>query len=150
MQERSRRSPDTPSALTVFWEGADRAARVQLLDVVSYKASPSNDLSNLRDSQCTPSRSRRDGTASTHLEDAVRLQSVDTDLGVLATAEDLPPVPGVAGARPYCVVRVLDGGKGRRLQALCDVDLLEDLPEDSEVVRQRFTVGCTKNWSAST
>ena len=36
----------------------------------------------------------------------------------------------------------MEGGQGRGLETLSDVDMLEDGAEDSPVVRQRFAVCC--------
>ncbi len=73
-------------------------------------------------------------TAGTHLEDTIRLKCVDADLGEIARARKLAPVLRVPCTRPESGVDGLEGGERRGLEALRDVDLLEDLAEYGKVV----------------
>lgn len=131
-----------------IWEGADRASRVQLLGVVSYKTSPSDDFPNLYNRFSKYSRSHRNGDGMrTRLEDTICLQSVNTNLGVLSGAKDLSPVREAGRAGPYCAVRVLNGGQRGRLQPLRDVDLLEELARNLEVIDKGLAIGYSNNSS---
>ena len=75
-----------------------------------------------------------------HLEDTIRLERVDANLGEIPRLHKVTPVLRAACPGPERRIHGLEGGEGRGLKALRDVDLLEDLPEDSKVVRQRFAV----------
>ena len=97
----------------------------------------------MRDRACTECQ-------QTHLEDTVRLNRVDPNLGQVSRPRKLAQVLRAGCPRPQSRVHRLEGSQRRGLQTLRDVDLLEDLPEDSEVVGQGFAIRCTTQtkWSA--
>ena len=76
----------------------------------------------------------------THLEDTIRLERVDANLGEIPRLHKVTPVLRAACPGPERRIHGLEGGEGRGLKALRDVHVLEDLTEDSEVVNQRFAV----------
>lgn len=108
------------------------------MDVVPNETSATNDLANLASRQRRGKRRKTHERA--HLEDTVRLNRVDADLGKVARAREVAPVLHISRTCPEGGVDRLERGERRGLKALRDVDLLEDLPEDSKVVRQRFAV----------
>lgn len=120
-----------------------------LLDVVSYKTSSPDDLANLEKIRVSSASQymaeRTKGTGCTaHLENTVRLHSVQADLGPLARANGLPPVRRIPGAREDSAPRVGEGVEGRRLQTLGDIDLLQELACHRQVVHNRLTVPYTE------
>jgi hypothetical protein len=75
-----------------------------------------------------------------HLVDAVRLETINSDLGPAAGVDELGPVRGVGRAREEGRVCALDRAERRRRKAFGDVDLLHELARDGEVVHDRLAV----------
>ena len=79
----------------------------------------------------------------THFKNPIRLNSINPHLRQLPILRELPPIPQVARARPERGVRGADGcQRGGRLEALGDVDLLQDRASDGEVVEEGVEVCC--------
>ena len=76
----------------------------------------------------------------TDLEDTIRLERVDANLGEIPRLHKVTPVLRAACPGPERRIHGLEGGEGRGLKALRDVNLLQELTSDGEIVKQWFTV----------
>jgi hypothetical protein len=78
-----------------------------------------------------------------YLENAIRLEGVHAQTGILPAAHDLAPLTNRACARPQCAVRPEDGAeRRRRLEALGGLDVPENFARYGEVVLDRLLVRC--------
>jgi hypothetical protein len=110
---------------------------MRLLGVVAYETSSSDDLANLgRMVSLCPQH-----IARTHLENTITFHCIHANLHPIPAANQVPQVRRVPDARPHDGVGIDEGSPVRRLEPLCDVDLLQQFTSDMEVVGEWCTVG---------
>jgi hypothetical protein len=70
-----------------------------------------------------------------HLEDPIRLNSINAQTRPLAARDDLTPVLNRAGTAPQRPIRPKHSTKRRRrLQPFCSIDMLEYLPRHRQII----------------
>ena len=84
----------------------------------------------------------RKSILQTHLENCIRLNCIQPNFGPLSIAKNLSPVIWVTcslGEHRVCIRPCLQAERG--LETFGDIHLLQELPRNEEVVRQRSPVG---------